>query len=124
MGGGVQLFSRGSGVNADLYNNLVIFWGMGWGGGLIPHIPVPLDPRMLTHDLLITSTYISDQCCVFKSKTSFHGNDERILPKELFYIRFFFYFVVFKILKTIMHQKYIEFTISSTRNPQAKLWSP
>ena len=35
----------------------------------------------------------------------------------------FFYFVVLKILKTIMHQKYIEFTESSTRNPQAKRWS-
>ena len=76
--------------------------------------------KMANHNPWYDKMLYIRSCRVFKPKTCFHGNDEQILPKELFYTRFFFYFVVLKILKTIMHQKYIEFTESSTRNPQAK----
>ena len=108
MGGGVQLFPGEVGVNADFYRNLVIFRG-GGGGGLNPHIPAPLDPRMLTLDLLITSTYISDHAVYLDPRPVFTGMTNEFYQKNCF-THDFFYFVVLKTLKTIMHQKYILFT--------------
>ena len=104
------------GVNADLYRNLMIFRGGS-------ESPAPLDPRMLTLDLLITSTYISDHAVYLNPRPVFTGMTNEFYQKYCF-TSDFLYFVVLKILKTIMHQKYIEFTESSTRNPQAKRWSP
>ena len=98
--GGVQLFSRGRGVNADFYRNLVIFQG----GGLNPHIPAPLDPRMLTLDLLITSTYISHHAVYFNPRPVFTGTTNEFFEMNCFTSVFLFYFFVFKILKTIMYQ--------------------
>ena len=107
------------GVNADFYRNLEIFrWG-----GLNPLIPAPLDPRMLTLDLLITSTYISDHAVYLNQRPVFTGMTNEFYLKNCLHPNFY-YFVILKILKTIMHQKYIEFTKSSTRNPPAKRWSP
>ena len=72
---------------------------------------------MLTLDLLITSIHISDHAVYLNPRPVFTGMTNEFYQKELFYIQLFFYFVVLKILKTIMHQTYIEFTESSTRNP-------
>ena len=71
---------------------------------------------MLTRDLLITSTYISDHAVYLNPRQVFTGMTNKFYQKN-FFKSVFFYFAVLKILKTIMHQKYIEFTESSTRNP-------
>ena len=77
---------------------------------------------MLTLDLLNTSTYISDHAVYLNQRPVFTGMTNEFYLETVLHPNFY-YFVVFKILKTIMHQKYIEFTESSTRNPQAKRWS-
>ena len=71
------------GVNADFYRNLVIFRG----GGLNPRIPAPLDPRMLTLDLLITSTYISDHVVYLSPIPVFTGMTNECYQK---YVLLFF----------------------------------
>ena len=108
------------GVNADFYRNLVIFRG---GGGLNPHIPAPLDPRMLTLDLLIASAYISDHVVYLNPRPVFTGMTNEFYQKNCFTSEFLL-FCRLKDPKDYYASKYIEFTESSTRNPQAKRWSP
>ena len=74
---------------------------------------------MFTLDILITSTYISDHAVYLNQRPVFTGMSNKFYQKNCL-TSDFFYFVVLKILKTIMHQRYTEFTESSTRNPQAK----
>ena len=76
---------------------------------------------MLTLDLLITSTYIWNHAVYLNPRSVFTGMTNEFYKRTVLHPNFN-YFVVLKILKTIMHKKYIEF--SSTRNPQAKRWSP
>ena len=86
-GGGVQLFQGEVGVNADFYRNLVIFPGV---VGLNPHITAPLDPRMLTLNLLIISTYISDHAVYLNPRPVFTGMTNQYYQKYCFTSDFFF----------------------------------
>ena len=82
-GGGASNFFPGEvGVNADFYRNLVIF--RGGGRGLNPHIPAPLDLRMLALDLLITSTYISDHAVYLNQRPVFTGMTNEFYLKNCF----------------------------------------
>ena len=83
-----NFFSREVGVNADFYRNLVIFLG---GGGLNPHIPAPLDPRMLTLDLLITRTYISDHGMYLIPRPVYTGMTNEFYLKNCFTSDFFLF---------------------------------
>ena len=78
------------GGNADLYRNLVIFLG---GGGLNPHIPAPLDLRLLTLDLLITSTYISDHVVYLNPRPAFTGTTNEYYQKNCFTSELFLFVV-------------------------------
>ena len=88
-GGGVvsNLFPGEVGVNADFYRNLVIF--RGGGGALNPRIPAPLDQRMLTLDLLITSTYISDHAVYLNPRPIFTGMTNEFYQKNCLTSDFF-----------------------------------
>ena len=112
-----NFFKAKWGVIADFYRNLVIFPGGGGGGGLNPHITAPLDPRMLTLDLLIISTYISDHAVYLNPRPVFTGMTNQYYQKYCFTSDFF---LLCRLKdpkdKTIMHRKYmyIEFYEKST----------
>ena len=79
------------GVKADFYRNLVIF--QEGGGGSEPPYPAPLDPSMLTLDLLITSTYISDHAVYFNRRPVFTGMTNEFCQKNCFTSEFFLFVV-------------------------------
>ena len=89
------------GVNADFYRNLVIF--PGGGGGSEPPYPRPSGSAHITLDPLITSTYILDHAVYLNPRPGFTGMSNEFYQKNCF-TSDFFYFVVLKILKTMMHQ--------------------
>ena len=94
-GGGSPTFFQGKwGSNANFYRNfleLVIY-------------PAPLDPRILTLDLLITSTYISDHAMYLNKRPVYTGLTNKFYQQKRFRSVSFFHFII---LKTFMQSKHI-----------------
>ena len=80
-------------------------------------IPRLLDPRILTLDLLITSTYISDHAIYLNKRPVYTILTNKFYQQKRFRSVSFFSFYHLKDFYAI--KTYIEFTESSTRNSQA-----
>ena len=78
---------------------------------------------MLTLDLLITKTYISDHAVYLNQRPVFTGMTNEFYQQRCFTSEFLL-FCRLKDPKNYYTSKYIEITESSTRNPQAKRCSP